>query len=236
MKFAIIGERQQDINQLTKTLRKWCDIHRYTADIFSFGSGNAFFEEYKPRFFHIIFIDTYSEAAQGILIARQIRSMDSQSLIVFLSENDEYVFQAVKLHIFDYIKKPYTPERIFHNLNDCIKLFPEYTKTIKFPCGKKWISLRASDILYIVADNNYTIFKLWSETKRYRIFFSKVSELLDDKQFIVCTRGVAVNFEYVKKENQATFEMADGRIFPIHRKGRKEIIQAFEQYKLEKVI
>ncbi len=102
--------------------------------------------------------------------------------------------------------------------------------------AKNGVSLRTSDILYIVADNNYTIFKLWNETKRYRIFFSKVSELLDDKQFIVCTRGVAVNFEYVKKENQATFEMADGRIFPIHRKGRKEIIEAFEQYQLEKVI
>ena len=48
MKFAVIGERQQDINQLTRTLRKWCDIHKYTADIFSFGSGNAFLRSINP--------------------------------------------------------------------------------------------------------------------------------------------------------------------------------------------
>lgn len=237
MKIAVVNNIHQEQDKLVKMITKWSREKNYLVEISIFLDGVAFLKEYTAGSFELIFVDDFADQISGIEIVKNIRQIDPRIPIVCIADNEQYIFQAVMFHVFDYVKKPFEYQRICHVLNEIIRTFPTGfgDPILKFSCGKKKVYMLVSDILYITAENNYTIFMTKSGSKKYRIFFSKVCSLLTDPRFIVCTRGVAVNMDYVLKEDQDSFEMKDGRSFPIHRNGRKEIIQKFEDYQLKKV-
>ena len=238
MKIAIIDSVKHEQEKLSRMIQKWSSNHNCEAEIFMFKNGFSFLEHFSNSLFDLIFMDFYLDTANGIEIMQAIRKKDFTVPIIFTTTNKDCIFELVHLHIFDYIHKPYTSDQIAHVLDEFVKLFPGYqnNQILKFSSGKKNVSLLTSNILYITADNNYTVFMTTTGAKRYRIFFSKVSALLTDQRFIVCTRGVAVNMDYIKRENHGIFEMEDGRNFPIHRNGRKQIVETFEQYQLHKSV
>lgn len=230
MEIAIIYDVCQEQNILVKMITKWSEKTGYKTQIFVFAGEKVFLKEYSANKFKLIFIDSID----GI---EKIRKIDMHIPIVYITKDVRYIFKAVMFHIFDCIKIPYDYERISYVLDEFIKVFPSasYNQLLQFSCGKKEISMQTSDILYITADNNYTVFTTKSGIKKHRIFFSKACDIITDKRFIVCTRGVAVNMDYIRKENHGVFEMKDGNQFPIRRNGRKNIIDTFEQYKFNKV-
>lgn len=236
LKLAIIDSIKQDRDKLSIIIEKWFAFNNYFVEVFTFANGNLFLNNCTDNLFDLIFIDVHLETMTGIETAKAIRERSPHIPIVFVTAHAESIFEAVHLHIFDYIMKPYTFDQISNVLYELISLFPLNRRNplIKFSSGKKNIILAMSDILYITADNNYTIFTTKNGIKRYRIFFSKAFDLLTDKRFILCTRGVAVNMDYIDREEQGTFKMKDGRNFPIHRNGRREVIDAFEHYQQQK--
>lgn len=237
MKIAIVDNVQQDLEKLVKLVTKYSKEKGYLVEISAFTESYVFANEYTAGKFDLIFIDPFEDQGDGLEAIKQLRQLDARIPIICVTCSEKFIFQAVMFHIFDYVKKPCEYQRICHVLNEIIRTFPLGfgDPLLKFTCGKKKIHLPFSDILYITADNNYTIFTTKNGSRKYRIFFSKVCALLTDARFIVCTRGVAVSMDYILKEEQGIFEMKDGRSFPIHRNGKKEIIQKFEEYQLKKL-
>ena len=237
MKIAVVNSALREQEKLVKVITKWSREKNYLVNISIIEDVKAFLKEYTVKKNELIFVGDFSDQITCIEIIEHIRQVDPRVPIVCIADSDQYIFQAVMFHIFDYVKKPYDYQRITYVLNEMIHTFPMGfgDPILKFTCGKKKIYLLISEILYITADNNYTIFMTKNGSKKYRIFFSKVCSLLTDPRFIVCTRGVAVNMDYILKEKQGIFEMKDGRSFPIHRNGKKEIIQKFEDYQLKKL-
>lgn len=237
MKIAVVNNVYQEQDKLVKMITKWSRKKNYLVEISMFLDEEAFLKEYTAGSFELIFVDDFADQISGIEIIKNIRQIDPRIPIVCIADNEQYIFQAVMFHVFDYVKKPFEYQRICYVLNEIIRTFPTGfgDPILKFSCGKKKIYLLVSDILYITADNNYTIFTTKNGNKKYRIFFSEVCKLLSDQRFIICTRGVAVNMEYIQKEEQGIFEMKDGKSFPIHRKGRKEIVETFQKYQLQRL-
>lgn len=235
MKIAIISHIKSERDKLISVLNKWFASQKIPLQVSVFTDDTPFMER-DAHTFDSIFIDCDAEAADAVETLRFIRKENKKVPIVFLTAGRENIFEAVHLHIFDYILKPYTAEQVWDvlsNLSD-VATTSQPNRFLEFTSGKKNISLQLSDILYITADNNYTVFTMQKSVKRYRIFFSNVYSLLNDERFLLCTRGVAVNMDYIEKEKDSTFEMKDGRKFPIHRNGRRQVIDAFERYRLQK--
>lgn len=236
MKIAIVDYAQSESEKLAKIITSWSKEKGCPVEIFMFSNDQTFLKQYIIGKFELIFINICTGPDEMKAI-KYIRQIDTRVQIVILSDSEKYAFEAARFHIFDYIKNPYEHNRISYVLNEIARIFPAvfYRPILKFICGKKKVHLLTSDILYITADNNYTIFTTKNGNKKYRIFFSEVCKLLSDQRFIVCTRGVAVNMEYIQKEEQGIFEMKDGKSFPIHRKGRKEIVETFQKYQLQRL-
>lgn len=229
MEIAVICNECQNRSTLLDMIERWSEEIGYNLEISVFDGENLFLKEHLENKFEMVFTDR-------IEIIEKIRKVDMHVAVVYMAEDEEHIVKSVMFHVFDCIKTPYSYEKISYVLNDFIKAFPfaPCAQLLRFRCGKKELSLKTSDILYITADNNYTVFTTKDGVKRCRIFFSKTYSMLHDKRFIICTRGVAVNMDYVQNELHGVFEMSDGRKFPIRRKDRKDIIDTFEQYKLNK--
>lgn len=235
MKLAIVEDEKEDKTLLVEMAGRWAKEQECSLDITSYNCGESFLTEYIPGMFDLIFMDIFMSGMNGIETVKQLRQKDNQALIVFLTSSEEYIFHATPLHIFDYVQKPYSYHRLSCVLNELVKVLPGLTKKIEFACGTKNVALEICHILYIVANNNDTIFTMSNDVRKYRIFFSKIADLLEDQRFLTCTRGVILNMDYIQLQERDVFVMSDGRQFPIRRNGRKQIIEAYEHYQFFKL-
>ena len=232
MKIAIIDNSEKDIGLFTSLAGQLTSRLHYELDILTYKSGEDFLKVYTPVTFDIVFMEMDMDGMNGIEVAKELRKIDFYTLIVFLTGTEDAALLAAPLHIFDYIIKPCTYDRLRFVLEESKKILPEHKNDLIFVCGKRTVKLKFSDIIYIESNNNNTIFTMNNGMLKYRIFFSKISELLTCHHFLICTRGVALNMDYITNYDQETFQMADGRKFPIRRRDRTQIIDTFKQYQL----
>ncbi|MDO4275596.1 MAG: LytTR family DNA-binding domain-containing protein [Eubacteriales bacterium] len=235
MRLAIVEDDKEDREKFITMAEKWAYGENISVETQEFSSGEAFTKDYQPGQFDLIFMDVFMRGMDGIETVKQIRQGDRHVLVVFVTNSREYIFKAAPLHIFDYINKPCSYERMAYVLSEAQRTLPEQDKTLDFVCGRQEVSLKMKEIMYIEADNNYTVFTVNGETYRYRISFSGIAALLPELQFLNCTRGIMLNMEYIQDQDNDTFEMTDGKKFPIRRNGRKQIIGQYEQYQFSKL-
>lgn len=235
MKIAIVDDNKNDTVKFTQIVGEWNKKNDWPLDVYSYTSGEAFLENFNPGTFDVIFMDIFMNGMNGLETAQKIRQKDLMVFVVFLTTSDEHIYKAAQLHIFDYVKKPLNKKRLFGVFDDIGKILPQHSRALSFTCGRHHVVIKLSDMLYIVSDNNYTRFITVNGEKRYRIPFSRVTQMLTDGRFLICVRGVAVNMDYIVRQEKATFEMADGEKFSIRRTGRKQIIETYEHYQFSKL-
>lgn len=227
MKLAIIGARAGEAERLTKQAHTWANRNGMSISVSIFSYGDNFLNNYQKGDYDLLLIDRKVKTE----IIKEIRRTDACVFLVLLVLKADDIIKFLHWHIFDYIQMPSQYESLKSVLDEIIHLLPQYHHIVRFQSGKQSVSLRTGDILYIVADNNYSVFTFQNDIKKFRIFFSRIAELLTtDDNFLICTRGVLLNMDYILREKHGVFEMTDGSSFPIRRSGRKQIIYTYEQY------
>lgn len=235
MIIGIVEDHKDEQIFLQQMIESWTKQEGMNIDIQCFDSGEEFVEAYQKDKYCLVFMDIYMHEMSGIDVVKMIRKDDQDLLFVFLTTSQEHIFEATPLHIFDYIQKPYSQERLIYVLNEMKKCLPYLDKSIEFDCGKQHVVLRLSHIMYIHADNNFTIFKMKHNKEKYRIPFSRIVDMIDDERFVFCIRGIMINMEYILKQEDNYFVMEDMERIYIRRNERKEIIQKYENYQFKKL-
>lgn len=235
MIIGIVDDNKYDQRYLIDTIEEWCQHKDITFDIQCFNNGEEFLKEYEKDKFKLVFMDIYMNKINGIEVVNKIRQTDSRLLFVFLTTSKEHVFEAIPLHIFDYIQKPYSKDRLFHVLDEIYKFIPQANKMIEFNSGKQHVCLNLSDILYISSSKNFTSFTIKDEELRYRITFSKIKDLIDDDRFLFCMRGTLVNMDYIIRQEKDYFIMINKHKVYIRRNEKKELIKIYENYQFKKL-
>ena len=68
--------------------------------------------------FNIIFLDIEMQRSNGIEVALQIRRMDMNVPIVYITSYIDYWRRAYKVHAFDFIIKPFKSEELHKVMRD----------------------------------------------------------------------------------------------------------------------
>ena len=227
MRLAIIGARAGEAERLTKQAHMWSSRNGLSISVSTFSSGDDFLNSYQKRDYELLLVDRKVKTE----VIKEIRRTDACVFLVLLVLRADDIIKFLHWHIFDYIQLPSQYESLKLILDEIIQMLPQYHHIVRFQSGKHSVALRTGDILYVVADNNYSVFTFQNDVKKFRIFFSRIAELLmTDDNFLICTRGVLLNMDYILRESHGVFEMTDGSSFPIRRSGRKQIVHTYEQY------
>ena len=186
-----------------------------------------------------IFLDIYMGGMTGIEAAEQIRKVDGDTLIVFLTSSNEHMGSAFSIHAFDYIEKPASKEKIFHVMDDILKRHTRiYEKTLDFVCERKNFSIPLSSIVSIrTAESNYLeITDREKKVYNTRMTFSGIQkELEGESAFLLINRGVLVNMDYIARFAEGECFMKNGRSFQVYTKRGFETEQKWQNYIFSKV-
>lgn len=239
MNIAIVEDKEEDRSKLIHMLTQYKSSFGVSLHIDVYASGEEFLSTGIDRTYQLLLMDIYLAQLDGIETVSRFLSKREDILIVFLTSSDDDIWRAVQTHhCFDYIRKSDLDDaRLEKLLSDVMSKLDIMEKRIEFQSGKHKISLIEQDIQYVISRDKYIVigFKNTLERK-FRYPFSQFYDLVVDTScWLLCNRGVLLNMNYVQQSDGLVFIMKHDVQFPIRRKDRKQIIQAFEQYQFEQL-
>lgn len=169
--------------------------------------------ENKPD---MVFLDINMPGMDGFEVLEHLESVPN---IIFTTAFGDYALKAFEVNAVDYLLKPYNRkrfskaikrvitrnaetdndiERIIHVLQQS-KEPEDYPKRIFVRLGKKIISVKLQDILWIEAQGDYTELHLANGSHLCNLSMNELEQRLDSGQFIRVHRSYIIATESIKQ-------------------------------------
>jgi len=189
-----------------------------------FDSGNKLLESMaKKANYDIYILDVVMPPPDGIAIARQIRELDNNVPIVFLSHSENFAMDAFRVCATQYILKPICKDTLFRTLDKIIsEQGKNRDKFFTISASGRTVTLLYSSIVIIEKTGRILRFHLnngdYIDSKAVRMSFDlALEELLADERFMRVHQSFAINMEYVQELRNTMFIMPNGMEITIPR-------------------
>ncbi len=227
MKMAIVDDDIKMKDVLLNTIHQW----RINASFDYFSDPEEFLQ--RACSYDGVILDIKMEPS-GFEIARQLKTSAPQILIIFLTAYTDLVYEAFGRNVVGFIDKNQLNTTLLQAWN---KFLIEYA-------GRKTIILEEYDSTGKIAVTVSSIICCTSSGRKitvtctggreYRIRKQTIRtmlSLLDSDLFVMVSRSVIVNVQYICRLDRETVGMKQiNRSFDISRKRYSEIEDAFMQY------
>ena len=240
LNIAIVDDNRRDSEKLGRAVNKYLfENYTKTFQLETFNDGEEILKTFESEKFQIIFMDIIMNNLTGIDTAKKIRELDNKVLIIFTTTSKEFVFDAFPLHSFDYILKPYEPERLAYILSEAIKILESHEPYINIRVSRSNYKILLKNISAILS-NNHSVELIMKNGQSIltSMTFKEFQNFLDDKNnFIEANRGVIINMDCVMSLNKdkESFIMKDGAQYAINVRRRKNILENFTQYQISRL-
>ncbi len=238
MRIAIVDDEKSCREDLARLLSAFGEEHRRRLDPVPFHSAEAFFEALGRERFPMVFMDIFMEGMDGVAAAAKLRETDKRCLLVFLTSSEDFRPDALSVHAFEYIVKPFSPDRVAAVLEDALAvLLPPEEKYIEVVSGRKTVPLRLEDILSTVTDAHYVDIALADgSVVRSRMTLQAFLALTQgDPRFITVNKGIVLNADRVSRIEGSCCVMENGTRFPIRVRDRAQVERAVDDYRCSKI-
>lgn len=167
----------------------------------------------------LIFLDIEMPGKDGIELAKEIRDLNIDATIIFVTAFNQHAIDAFKVAAFDYILKPIDPDELERTLErfkaerqkyDLAEKLDKLSKClapekVRFNTRSGFIVVDPKSIVYCEADGNYTHIYLNSGKKEHiNQQLGKIEETLNNPQFVRTNRSVLINKDYISSFDRKT--------------------------------
>ena len=194
-----------------------------------FNDGNEIAEGYKADY-DIILMDIEMRFMNGMTAAERIRDLDTEVVIIFITNMPQYAMEGYKVDALDYVLKPVSyyafSQRIDRALSRMKRRKKKYL-TIAIKGGLK--KLDVSLITYIEVQDHELVYHTKDEAFITKGSLTYVEKELKDTGFFRCNKCYLVNLEYVEmlQNNDA---LVGGVWIQVSRSKKKVLMDALNNY------
>lgn len=172
----------------------------------------------QGTFYDLIFLDILIDLDNGIDFARQIRTLDQNVNIIFVSSSSDYALNCYDLAPLHYLVKPFNIEKLETALN---RFFEKYNvPKLCFQIPGEIHAIEISDILYFeVYSHKVHLKKTNGETISFLSSLREVEEFLPLMTFMRSHKSYIVNMQYISNIVRYKITLTSGENIPVS-KGR----------------
>ena len=234
---AVVDDKRNDSEKLQRSIQRWfTENHNSPQSVSCFADGLSLLKIFEPEKFHIIFMDIIMDKLSGIDTAKRLRDSDSRLLLVFTTSSDEFAFEAFPLHPFDYVMKPYSPERVGHVLSEAVRVLDTSEPSFAARVSRNTYQIPLRKISAVLSNDHFIeVVMTDGNSMLCSMKFSEAeSILMNDPRFLTCNRGVIINMDNVSSllRDKSAVIMSDGTQYALKVRSRSEIIKTFTQYQI----
>lgn len=239
LKISLVDDDPTDREQLRSLLSDAFQKTDITPEITEFDSAEDFLASFEPELYDLCFLDIYMKEMNGMDAARQIRELDPDLAIVFLTSSTDYVYEGYEVQALRYLTKPPVPEKVYTVVDHFLGQTVLKNRRLAVSSGKQNYEIPYGKILYIMSVGNNIELHLKDTCIRLsaRHTFAKTTEpLLSDFRFISCARGVVVNLAHVQNLEKDRFLIDNGEPVPISRRQYAAVNDAYIDFQFEHML
>ncbi len=237
IRIAICDDNKETLVQNEMLIKKCLKELNVLASIDTYLSGEFLqFDVQENKFFDLLLLDIEMPRKSGMDIAREIRKISPDSLIIFITSHSEYAIDSFELSVFRYIPKDAIKSKLFLAVKDAltyIELQKDRMYVISTPT--RYEKIPYNTILYLQKDGKYTLFTTDRGETQIRKTLSKVYSELDQGQFVYIDRGCIVNLLLIMRLDDKEVIMKNGVALPISKKRLKELKTTINKFWGEKL-
>ena len=208
------------------------DGNDYHFDCFT--QGNDLLQKIEQGSnYQLFFLDIEMPGINGIEVCRRIRSRNENSLVIFISNKEEMVFQTFEVQPFRFIRKNHFHEELpalVQGIQKALARKKGIMLTLEEEHSNAVYSINMNDILYIEVVGKYCEITTPEQTLTIRYKLSDLAEQLAGYGFLQPHRSYLVNCRSIFSIENTELVLDNGMRIPLSRKRVKEIKEQFMNF------
>ena len=197
----------------------------------AFSSPVNFLAMAKEENYRLVFLDIDMPELNGLEVGEQVKAINPQTDIIYLSQREDLVFDTLKLHPFGFIRK----SKIIQDFASVLELFVNTAlntnsenKKITISSKTETISADIDSIMFIEGNRNYQTFYLKDgSTFDARVLMGDLEIKLKEHGFIRVHKGYLVNFLFIRTIGVNEVTLTNNKILPMSNKRKDNIMEEY---------
>lgn len=196
LKLAICDDEVHQRIELIYMLKKELQNKNIQYYIYEYENGEELLQSRTE--INVYFLDIKMNKLSGIETAKQIRKINKEAIIVFITALKEYVFEAFDVRAFHYLLKPVAEKKLREVLNSALLQLDGIDKFILAKTISQCTKIFIKDIVYIEAQLRKIKIHTTYDIIEYYHKLSDIEDQLKDFNFFRCHKSYIVNLKFVK--------------------------------------
>ena len=197
----------------------------------AFSSPVNFLAMAKEENYRLVFLDIDMPEINGLEVGKQVKTINPQTDIIYLSQREDLVFDTLQLHPFGFIRK----SKIIQDFANVLELFVNTAlntnsenKKITISSKTETISADIDQIMYIEGNRNYQTFYLKDgNVFDARVLMGDLENKLKEHGFIRVHKGYLVNYLYIRQIAVNEVCLTNNKKLPLSSKRKDEIMEEY---------
>lgn len=215
MVLAICDDEKDERALLNELLKRYAREHELDFQICQYDSGEALLNAFLKDQPQILFLDIYMNGITGVQTAQQLRQIDTEVRIIFITTSEAHFSDGFAVDATHYLVKPADYGQLCECLRRCKAVTNKKEKKITVKVHRQELTIKHRDIFYIEAVRNGIVIHHKGGSTKVYIPFSQIIKSFDYADFLQCHRAFLVNLKKVDKVADDCFVMQNKAIVPI---------------------
>lgn len=227
----------EDDDRFAVTIREY--LERYGREngqefkITWFPDGAAIADGYRGGF-DIILMDIEMGLMNGMEAAAEIRKLDEEVTIIFITNMAQYAIQGYSVHALDYVLKPVSYVALSQSIKKAVNRIDKQTDDYILVSFKNGMAkLRAQDIFWVESQGHRLVFHTEGGCVETTVYSMKeLEKKLAPSGFLRACSGVLVNLSKVTGTKDGFVEVR-GQYLPVSRERKNAFISALVRHMVQ---
>lgn len=229
IRVAIVEDDPQVQEQLSGYVSQYEKDRKDTILVDLFSDGDEILDHYQ-KLYDIIFLDIQMKRVDGMTTAKKIREMDSDTLLIFITNMVHYAVQGYSVDAIGFVLKPVNYFTFYQEMDRAVKRMEKDKKSyLSIPYEGGFVRINVKDIFYVESFGHRIL--IHTKTEEYGITDSmkNMEEQLRPYHFFRCNNSYIVNLQHVESV-QKNIAIVGGYSLAISRPKKKGFMEALTNY------
>lgn len=197
IRIAIVEDEEGYASQLEEFLHQYEREKKEGFAVTHFSDGDGIVDGYKAQF-DIILMDVQMKFMDGMSAAEEIRKMDSEVIIIFITNMRQYAIRGYAVEALDYVVKPISYFAFSERLNRAIDKIKRRTrKNTLINIRGGMVRMDVADICYVESQGHTLIYHTTSGSYEASGTMKNAEAELLGNNFSRGNKGYLINLAHV---------------------------------------
>lgn len=231
LRIAICDDNKKTMGYVKAIVQNILKKRDEEAEIETYLGGEAFWRAMNAnKRYDMLFLDLYMPDLSGLDLGNRMRNISPETLIIIVSNREDYVFEAFKMKPFRFIRKPKFKEEIEKVVLEAVIEIQEQNQPFWIQSGSVSYCLYVKRILWIESHDKQVEVVYPQERVLFRYKISDMEQELEKMRFVKIHRSILVNVRHIQSINKNEIFMDNGQSFVIARKQLEKVRAQIHNY------